>query len=307
MDPIVLFHVDMDSPRLLARYWGVEEGQWDESAFFELAWERLFNLFEEMQVPATFFMVGQDIESYATVREGLIQANATKHEIANHSYTHPFGLSTLSDDAMRNEIVKSTALIQGLIKKKPVGFRSPGYDINNAVLMELEKQGYSYDSSVFWSTLMPLAKFYHRIMSKKVMHGGYGETSSRISRSPYHPSLNDWKSSNQDNAMQLLEIPLPSSPFLRLPFYFNFHLSLPEVLRHQALRGIKQPCIVYLIHLMEMFDMRDAIPRGVEIHPHVKKDRVYKLNALKKCIQILTEKHIPMRTDLYVQEYLSGK
>lgn len=121
---------------------------------------RFEQLFAELDVPATFFVVGRDLEQSdeaQTVLQRLCQAG---HELANHTYSHPYELCRLSRDAVAEEVERGHAAIVQTLGDScaPVGFRSPGYFVNGTVLQVLIEQGYRYDSSMFPSPPYYLAK-----------------------------------------------------------------------------------------------------------------------------------------------------
>ena len=72
---------------------------------------------------ATFFVVGEAItgeERAATIR----RLAAEGHEIANHTFTHP-DVTTLSEAALREELRRTTALIEETAGVTPVRWRAP--------------------------------------------------------------------------------------------------------------------------------------------------------------------------------------
>jgi peptidoglycan-N-acetylglucosamine deacetylase len=72
-------------------------------------------------VTATFFMIGNKVERYATLAK---EVSAAGHEIGNHSYTHP-ALSSLSAEKVDAEIQKTQDVIANVTGKAPVWFRPP--------------------------------------------------------------------------------------------------------------------------------------------------------------------------------------
>ncbi len=130
------------------------------SLTFDAAWDDsdtdvLINILKEHNVPATFFMVGSWVEKYPDSVKKFFEAG---HEIMNHSDTHPH-IDKLSDLKIKEEIEKCNQKIEGLIGVKPILFRGPYGEYNNAVIEEAEKQGMfvlQWDvDSLDWKNLSP--------------------------------------------------------------------------------------------------------------------------------------------------------
>jgi peptidoglycan/xylan/chitin deacetylase (PgdA/CDA1 family) len=105
---------------------------------------RLLRLLSKHGIKATFFVTG-----YFAEREPLLIRKIVDegHEIASHSYTD-INHHELNNKEIRGHIQKATRIIQKITGKKPIGFRTPQFSINDSVLKELVAQGYAYDSSI---------------------------------------------------------------------------------------------------------------------------------------------------------------
>lgn len=68
-------------------------------------WETVLAILEQHNVPATFFVVGKNLET-ETGREWVQKAYAKGHDIANHSFTHP-SLIKLSDVQIAHELIQT--------------------------------------------------------------------------------------------------------------------------------------------------------------------------------------------------------
>ena len=118
--------------------------------------------FEEFRIPVTLFMVGTDLipqPNRATVKAIAGQG----HELANHSMTHPQGFRWLSESRKEKEIAEMGDLCESITGIRPVGFRSPGWNMDDSGLPVLRRLGYIYDSSVFPTLLMPAMKAAHYV------------------------------------------------------------------------------------------------------------------------------------------------
>src|SRR5687768_4603154 len=99
-------------------------------AIYERAIPRLLALFKELDVPATFFVIGRDLgrtENGAKLR--ALQAEG--HEIANHSFNHLYDLSRRSRREQTREVREGADAIEAAVGRRPIGFRAPGYTIND--------------------------------------------------------------------------------------------------------------------------------------------------------------------------------
>ncbi len=91
------------------------------------------------------FFTGKFAEQYP---EGVKQAVADGHEIANHTYSHRDSL-TLTDDELTNELARTERILYNLtgVTTKPY-WRPPYGSRNNHVLNVTVAQGYR---SIYWT------------------------------------------------------------------------------------------------------------------------------------------------------------
>lgn len=90
---------------------------------------RLLEMLAKEDVPATFFLIGQNVEMYPNIVKAIEKAG---HEIGNHSYNHR-DLTTLSQEEMVNEITKTDQAIENITGKRPKYFRPPYGSVNQTV------------------------------------------------------------------------------------------------------------------------------------------------------------------------------
>jgi polysaccharide deacetylase family protein (PEP-CTERM system associated) len=108
---------------------------------------KLLELFQKANVKATYFLLGKTIEDHPGMIREII---AEGHEIACHTYSHPF-IYKLTPDQFREEIQKSKQLIQPF-GVSYTGFRAPYFSIDARSLWALDilkLEGFQYDSSIF--------------------------------------------------------------------------------------------------------------------------------------------------------------
>ncbi|MFK9093980.1 polysaccharide deacetylase family protein [Bacillus salipaludis] len=101
-------------------------------------------LLERFGAHATFFQIGNRMESYPDIVEQVVEAG---HELGNHSMTHPYE-NKVGFQPMHDEIIRAEHIIQKYQPNHPKLFRPPGGYLDNALLQEAKKQGYKV---VLWS------------------------------------------------------------------------------------------------------------------------------------------------------------
>jgi hypothetical protein len=304
LDKTLLLHVDIDSPRTLMNFWGLEGEEPDSQNFYELAMQRALEFFNKLDVKVTFFCVGQEIKQDAKAASQIKAAFDQGHEIANHSQTHTYQLSKMTSKEIEYEIDACTEEIKQLTGIRPLGFRAPSYEMNERVMDVLRDRGFAYDSSAFWSALQGLIKQYYAKFTKNKTSNSFGTGTARIPNRPYYPSKTDWQAKVSDGASgSLLEIPVTRTDIFQLPFYNNFHLKTPVIYRELVCRSMRQPVVIYLIHLIEFADMDDGLHAGLKVHPNLSKNYATKSGILKNFILQLKQRYKVQRTDDFVSRF----
>lgn len=290
----IYFHVDVDSPAVLAKFYGIENLQYDESkleAFYKTAFERSNRFFSEMGVKATYFCVGNELNNKnnaAIIKTTFDSGNG----IANHTYNHPFGLCELTHEKIKEEIHLCDALLTNITGKKPIGFRTPGYAVNTQIINTLEELGYKYDSSAGWPLMHAAIKATALLkpVTGNKMQIGYGETNSGFKNDVYIPSSKNWKKESEENRT-IKEIPLPHA-FSVLPLYNNIFLGLNAGKKKTLIHNASAKCFVFLFHSIEFCSADDTfIPKEILKHPHVTKSVDAKLKSMKESVELLLKKY----------------
>ncbi|HUF45584.1 MAG TPA: polysaccharide deacetylase [Aestuariivirgaceae bacterium] len=113
--------------------------------------DRILELLGSRGVKATFFVPGHTALTFPDAVSRIVEAG---HEIAAHNDLHetPVGL-------MRNEEIavfeRAEAAIRTITAKRPVGYRSPAWDLSPQTLELLVERGYLYDSSLMGDDFRP--------------------------------------------------------------------------------------------------------------------------------------------------------
>ena len=112
---------------------------------------RILELLHRHGIPTTWFIPGHTIESYPTCVRSVADAG---HEIGNHGWTHRIP-ATLGREGEEEELVRGNAAILALTGRKPVGYRSPSWDLSPHSVDLLLKHGFVYDSSMMGHDISP--------------------------------------------------------------------------------------------------------------------------------------------------------
>lgn len=91
---------------------------------------KVLDILEEFQVPASFFVIGQNIND-ETARQ-MTRAISLGCEIQNHSFTHGF-MTKMSKEEIEEEIRKTDEIIEKYTGTRPWMFRPPFIDVNPAM------------------------------------------------------------------------------------------------------------------------------------------------------------------------------
>ena len=201
-------NVDIDSLHLYYRIHGLDEAR-ATNAVWERGVVRFAELFDELGVQATFFVVASDLERWPTARKIAEDLVAAGHELASHSLTHPYDLVRQHDRAVRTELETSRQILSDVRGTPCVGFRAPGYTMTPRVLALLREAGYTYDSSIFPSPPYYLAKL--AVLAGMAVRG-------KRSESIVGPPSVMWESRLPNKRDGLVELPVTVLPVVRAPF-----------------------------------------------------------------------------------------
>ncbi len=132
---------------------------------------RVLDLLAMHQITGTFYVPGHTADHHP---EAITAIAAGGHELGHHGYLH-LGSEGLDADGQRAELERGLAALErhGL---RPIGYRSPGWELMPETLGMLPEFGFSYDSS-----LMADARPYWEVSG-----------SAPLLELPGHWSLCDW-------------------------------------------------------------------------------------------------------------------
>ncbi|MEO9590719.1 polysaccharide deacetylase family protein [Rhodopirellula bahusiensis] len=215
--------MDLDNKWAYLRAAGHED--WESaSSYFPIATQRIVEMLGELNLPLTVFLVGRDLDVDSDVEAIKTFDQLPSWEAANHSLNHLPWMHTMSDGEIESEIMTTHDRIVSTIGTRPVGFRGPGFSCPAEVLRVLIRSHYSYDASIFPTSMAPIARavFLARTNLKgeqrekaKKLYGGFASM-----RNPNRPFMRHEEVDGE--ICPLREIPVTTLPFLRTPIHFSY-------------------------------------------------------------------------------------
>lgn len=193
-------------------------------SFLDVAIPHILECCEDLNLVISFFVVGQDA---ALDKNGRVLSDlgSTRHEIGNHSFHHEPWLHLKSPEEIHAELSAAHRAIADATGREPKGFRGPGYSISVGTLESLIELGYQYDCSTLPTFIGPLARFFYLrrgrfdaedLELRARLFGTFTEVLQPIK--PYR-----WIS---ESGQSLVEVPVTTMPFLRLPIHLSYLMFL---------------------------------------------------------------------------------
>lgn len=224
---------------------------------------RFEELFAEAEIPATFFVVGIELDKNPGAKKIMKRLVDAGHELANHTYTHPYDLCRLPEQIIEQEIRRAHEVVADAVGKEPCGFRAPGYFVNNKIFEVLANHGYAYDASMFPSPPYYVAKM--AVMAAMALRGRTSASilgDVRCFLSPTDPYRPDIKSPWQKGQAPFMELPVAVVPNLRIPAIGTLLAVSPPKMRKWVLNQMKKRAFFNLeLHGIDLADaVIDSIP-----------------------------------------------
>lgn len=261
-------------------------------AVYHRAVPRFQELFRAYTVPATFFVIGRDLEDSIAFKRAT-ELVSDGHELANHTHNHLYDFSRLSLSAMRNEVRSGAEAIERVQGFKPAGFRAPGYTINDTVFEVLSDEAVFYDSSVFscpayWAAkTAAIAAISLRGRSSRSIVDS--PTVLAAPADPYFPSRPYWLRTH--GAGPILELPIGVTRYARLPFIgTSVMLAGPERVKYLTAQIAGRPLVNLELHGIDLLDHTDGLDALWHHQPDVRVPLARKLDTLRVVIEDLRQR-----------------
>jgi peptidoglycan-N-acetylglucosamine deacetylase len=290
---LATIQVDLDGLWTNLAYYGHQHPIYPDHIFTSSI-PRFIQLFKKYDIKATFFTIAKDLEN--PDKAMLIkQLHNAGHEIANHTYDHPFGFKSLPLKTQSNQIETAHQKIFDTIKVEPIGFKAPGYDANAKTINLLESLNYKYDSSIIptWSYPIILKIFAFLTRTKIPNHGPkaiWGMAKNKI----YIPDTKyEWKNSKKNRGIK--EFPCTTAPFFKFPIHATFAIKLGKffIIPTLFLTKLFGVDINYEFHAADLSDtitdIRLAHLKGLPVEERIKRVDLV-LKTLSNSHRIITSK-----------------
>lgn len=238
----------------------------------ERGWRRFLDLARDLDLSATFFVVGETLTKEAS----LLARRATEegHELANHTWHHPYGFLSLAHEDMKREIQGGGEAIEEAAGVCPVGFRCPGYGASKGHLRLLDDLGYRYDSSLLPSPPYYLAKA--AVMGLLRLQGKNSGAKLHPIRSVLGPTTpypvapeTPWAPYHDPDpavpGSRLRELPISVTPGARIPIIgTTLSLARPPLTWYLRWGARRQEFLNFECHAIDLVDAtRDELPKAL--------------------------------------------
>jgi peptidoglycan/xylan/chitin deacetylase (PgdA/CDA1 family) len=155
---------------------------------------RMLDLFDRLGVRASIFVLGEVATHYP---ELVREIAARGHEVGCHGFHHT-DADLLGPDGFRRELFAARDVLAALLGRPPVGYRAPNLLLRDWMIPVLREAGFRYDVSVCTSRALLGKDFGHEHVA-------------------LHPYRFSERFARPDPSGDLVEIPLPVFPWIRLP------------------------------------------------------------------------------------------
>jgi peptidoglycan/xylan/chitin deacetylase (PgdA/CDA1 family) len=291
--PIASLSFDLDN--LWAYRMTHGEHDWLEApSYLPVVSERILELLDELGLHITFFVVGRDA---ADDRNGdaLAALSAAGHEIGNHSFDHRPWMHRWSGDEIADDIGRAEEAITAVTGTRPVAFRGPGYSLSERTIDVLVQRGYHYDCSTLPTYIGPLARWFY-------FRGADLDQAQREERRELFGSWRDglrpikpyaWR----HDGKTLLELPLTTVPFARVPCHVSYLLTLAgltdrgaDLYWRTALSAMRSSGVgpSVLLHPLDLLGPEDA--PGLEFFPGMGMPGERKRILVRRFLRMLAER-----------------
>ena len=297
-----------------------DEGWEKFPSYLDVVVPIFLDILDKLEIKITFFIVGQDaaIEKNHKVLRSIIERG---HEVGNHSFHHESWLKTYSKEKIEEEIIMAEEAIYKATGKRTNSFRGPGFSWSYDLLEVLQKRNYQFDASLLPTYISPLMRRYYFAKSnlskeekesRKELFGSFKEGFY-----PLKPFK--WK---LENKRTLLEIPVTTMPFFKLPFHQSYLLYISGVsmwLMKSYLTIAIFMCRItktqpsYLLHPLDLVGKDDVPALAFFPGMNIKSDRKLKIfeiaiQMLKKNFELMpmSEFSNSLTTDLKIKELKSN-
>jgi predicted deacetylase len=281
--PAATLSVDVDPVDLHLVGYG-HHGLDPDPLVYQAALPRLLEVFARVGVRATFFVVGRDAAAHA----GRMRALAAQgHEIASHTFSHPFAFARLPEAEMRQELEGSRRALEEASGSAVVGFRSPNFDLDEPALAAVAGAGFRYDASGYPTLMLIPARL---LLAWKSRSGD----ALRLRMRPF-----TWRRDphvRSAGGRTLVEFPVSVTRGIRFPIYHTARYVLGRarfegMLDALAARG---ETLSYPLHAVDALGLaEDRVDARLARHPGMELPLATKLALLEESLAAIVRRFEP--------------
>lgn len=270
-------------------------------SYLDVLVPRVLDLFDELKVRITFFIVGRDA-AIPSSAEVLAEIPRRGHEVGNHSFFHEPWICKRSESEVDDELARAEEAIAQATGEATRGFRGPGFARSEAILDVLDRRGYLYDASSLPTFIGPLARAYYLRASK------LSDEQLKERDMLFGNFLDGFKSNRphfvRANQGTMLEIPVTTMPVLRVPIHLSYVLYIACVSPALAISYFKTALALcratgtspsILLHPLDFLTMHEC--PELAFFPAMSLDRETKERVVRESIAALRDSFeiVPMR------------
>ncbi len=251
--------IDVDSVASHLEGYGFERPE-DDGTAYRVAIPRALKILKRLGARCTFFLIAEEAERYPDVVREIVSRG---HEVASHSMTHRLPFSNMDPARLERETRDSKTLLESLAEAPVAGFRAPSWDLSDELFGGLVDAGYKYDASTYPSILLPLLRRSIALRSST----GKTSTESSIWAGVFGPTTVHRRDVGHKS---LIEIPICTAPFTRVPYYHTLRFVLPGIAFAAigAVARTRRKAITYQFHAVDFLDMTsDKLDPRILRHP----------------------------------------
>lgn len=282
--------VDVDSVAVHLRGYGID-GALDDGAAYRIAVPRVLELLGTAGARATFFLIAEEAARHPEAVRSIVAAG---HEVGCHSMTHRLPFDVSDPERARREIGEARVVLEDLAGEDVVGFRAPGWEVSLELVSQLPSAGFRYDASSFPSWMFFVLRWSvsrrsssgHRWLGTSIRQG-------LLERATPHVV-------NHTNGRSLVEIPLCTTPLVRLPYYHTLRYLLPDpVFRTIGAAARGRRWASYIFHSVDFLAVgADGLDPRIARHPGMDRPLASKLALARHALAELGRGRsvVPLRT-----------
>ena len=109
-----------------------------------VATSRILDLLDSQDIKASFYIPGFVAETHPELVKDI---HGRGHEVAHHGYMHE-PPATLTKQQEADVLDRGSGILEGITGERPVGYRSPSWELSEDSLALLSERGFLYDSSL---------------------------------------------------------------------------------------------------------------------------------------------------------------